>query len=77
MGPKKKKAGGKKKKVTVDQDELKSYNLAQREVLVTLLNRMHKLEEENESIRAGRRKLLEDQIEHKEEMVSQTFHINT
>jgi hypothetical protein len=75
MGPKKKKAGGKKKKVTVDQDELKSYNLAQREVLVTLLNRMHELEEENESIRAGRRKLLEDQIEHKEEMVSQSiFH---
>lgn len=45
MGPKKKKAGGKKKKVTVDQDDLKSYNLAQREVLVQLLNRMHDLEE--------------------------------
>jgi hypothetical protein len=45
MGPKKKKAGGKKKKVTVDTEDLKSYNLAQREVLAILLNRMHELEE--------------------------------
>lgn len=75
MGPKKKKAGGKKKKVTVDQDDLKSYNLAQREVLVQLLNRMHDLEEQNESIRAGRKQLLEDQIELKVEKVS-SFVVN-
>jgi hypothetical protein len=42
MAPKKKKAGGggKKKKLTVDTEDLKSFNLAQREVLVQLLNRM-------------------------------------
>jgi hypothetical protein len=35
MPPKKKKAGGgKKQKVTVDSEDLKSFNLAQREVLV-------------------------------------------
>jgi hypothetical protein len=45
MAPKKKKAGGggKKKKLTVDSEDLKSFNLAQREVLVQLLNRMQDL----------------------------------
>jgi hypothetical protein len=41
MAPKKKKAGGgKKKKITTDVEDLKSFNLAQREVLAQLLNRL-------------------------------------
>ena len=63
MGPKKKKAGGKKKKVTVDTEDLKSYNLAQREVLAILLNRMHELEEQNEEIRESRKQKGDSKIE--------------
>ena len=48
MAPKKKPAGGgKKKKLTVDSEELKSFNLAQREVLAQLLSRMQSLQETN------------------------------
>ena len=45
MGPKKK-AGGAKKgggKITVDDDDLRSWNLQQRQVIVDLMNRVSEL----------------------------------
>lgn len=53
MAPKKKKGGkgGKKKKIGIDHDDLKSFNLAQREILVLLLNRMQELQERNAELR--------------------------
>jgi myosin heavy subunit len=53
MAPKKKKAGGAKKgkKLTVDSEDLKSFNLAQREVLAQLLNRMQELQATNAELR--------------------------
>lgn len=70
MGPKKKKAGGKKKKITVDDDDIRSFNLAQREVLVTLLNRLQDLQEENLELMQDRKGQLEHFEEIKEEYVS-------
>lgn len=62
MAPKKKKAGGggKKKKLTVDSEDLKSFNLAQREVLVQLLNRMQELQETNADFRHETKNMKED-----------------
>ena len=62
MAPKKKKAGGgKKKKVTVDSEDLKSFNLAQRQVLVELLNRMQDLQEKNATLRGETKNMQEEQ----------------
>jgi hypothetical protein len=61
MAPKKKKAGGgKKKKLTVDTEDLKSFNLAQREVLVQLLNRMQELQEKNAELRQETKNMKEE-----------------
>lgn len=71
MAPKKKKAGGgKKKKVTVDSEDLKSFNLAQRQVLVELLNRMQDLQSKNAELRGETKNMQEEQEHQLEEDVS-------
>ena len=54
MAPKKKKGGGgkgKKGKLGEDSEDLKSFNLAQRQVLAQLFNRLDELQEENADLR--------------------------
>ena len=51
MAPKKKKGGGGKKKggrtEAIDPEDLKAFNLAEREVLIQMYERMRELEEDN------------------------------
>ena len=77
MAPKKKKAGGggKKKKAAYDPEDLKSFNLAQREVLVQLLDRMQNLQETNADLRHQTKNMKEDQEHQLEEDVSYKFSI--
>jgi hypothetical protein len=72
MGPKKKKAGGKGKKgkITADDDDLRSWNLQQREVLVDLMNRLNDHKKVNFILRNERKEALLDQIENHDELVS-------
>jgi hypothetical protein len=72
MGPKKKKAGGKGKgaKITADDDDLRSWNLQQREVLVDLMNRLNELKTVNFNLRNERKEALLKQIENHDELVS-------
>ena len=53
MGPKKKKGGkGKKgKKGGIDPDDLKAYNLGERQVVMDLYERMEELKERNDELK--------------------------
>lgn len=53
MAPKKKTAGGGKKKgkAGVDEEDLKSFNVQQRDILIQLLSRLDSLQEENAQVR--------------------------
>ena len=64
MGPKKKGGGAKKGggKVTADEDDLKSWNLQQRQVIVDLMDRLNELKTINHDLRTGRKDLLSDQV---------------
>lgn len=68
MGPKKKKGGkGKKgKKGGIDPDDLKAYNLGERQVVMDLYDRMEELKERNDELKEQKamlqnRKDLEEQ----------------
>lgn len=71
MAPKKKggKGGKKKGKVTVDSEDLKSFNLAQRQVLAELLNRMHDLQAKNAELRGETKTMQDDQEQQLDEDV--------
>jgi hypothetical protein len=63
MGPKKKgKGGGKKGKkggLLADEDDMKSFNFHQREILEKMMNRYKELNEENQALKQGRRQYME------------------
>ncbi len=74
MGPKKKgKGGGKKGKkggLLADEDDMKSFNFHQREILEKMMNRYKELNEENQTLKQGRRQYMETFLDQAEDNVN-------
>ena len=71
MAPKKKGGGKKKgKKEKFDPDDLKAFNLAERETLMFMYARMRELEEENHELKAEGKEVIGEEKEQLQEKVS-------
>ena len=78
MGPKKKggagKKGGKKKDGLVDLEaDLKAFNLAERQVIMELVEKMYELRDKNESLKDRKGELDVRKFEGEEHIVSLTI----
>jgi hypothetical protein len=75
MAPKKKKGGGGKRKKAekFDPDDLKAFNLAERESLMFMYARMRELEERNLELKRERHEVTEDVHSREEEKVRARF----
>jgi len=73
MGPKKKGKGGAKKKKggnLVDEDDMKSFNFHQREILEKMMNRYKELNEENQTLKIARKNFTDQLDVNKRDHVS-------